>query len=96
MTMAPDVPTIAEQGVPGYEAVQWFGMLVPANVPRDVVARLHGALTRALQDSDVKKRFIDDGAEVTPSANPEEFGQLVRDEVAKWARVVKQAGIQPE
>ena len=96
MSLAPDVPTIAEQGVPGYEAVQWFGMLAPANTPRDVVNKLHAALTRALNDPDVKKRFLDDGAEITPSTTPEEFGALIRTEVAKWAKVVKDGGIQPE
>lgn len=92
----PQVPTIAEQGVPGYEAVQWFGMLTPAGTPREVVMKLHAALTRALQDAEVKKRFLDDGAEVTLSAAPEDFGVLVRAEVVKWAKVVKDAGIQPE
>lgn len=96
MTLAPDVPTVAEQGYPGYEAVQWFGMLAPANTPRDIVTKLHAALTRALQDPEVKKRFLDDGAEVTPSATPEEYGALIRAEVAKWAKVVRDAGIQPE
>ena len=96
MTMAPDVPTIAEQGVPGYEAVQWFGMLTPAGTPREVVMKLHAALTRALQDAEVKKRFLDDGAEVTLSAVPEDFGALVRAEVVKWTKVVKDAGIQAE
>lgn len=94
--MAPDVPTIAEQGVAGYEAVQWFGLMAPAGTPRDVVMKLHTAITRALNDPEVKKRFLDDGAEVTPSATPEEFGNLVRVEVAKWAKVVKDAGIQAE
>lgn len=96
MSIAPEIPTIAEQGVPGYEAVQWFGLMVPAATPRDIVAKLHTAVLRALQDPEVKKRFIDDGAEITPSATPEEFGNLVRTEVAKWARVVKSAGIQAE
>ena len=96
MSLAPDVPTIAEQGYPGYEAVQWFGMLAPANTLRDTVAKLHVALTRALNDPEVKKRFLDDGAEITPSATPDEFGAMIRVEVAKWAKVVKDAGIQPE
>jgi tripartite-type tricarboxylate transporter receptor subunit TctC len=96
MSIAPDIPTIAEQGVAGYEAVQWFGMLAPANTPRDIVTKLHAALTRALQDAEVKKRFLDDGAEVTVSAAPEEFGAMVRTEVPKWAKVVKDAGIQAE
>jgi tripartite-type tricarboxylate transporter receptor subunit TctC len=96
MSIAPDIPTIAEQGVPGYEAVQWWGMLAPANTPRDIVIKLHAAMLRALQDPEVKKRLLDDGAEIKPSATPEEFAAMMRSEVAKWARVVKEARIQPE
>jgi len=96
MSIAPDIPTIAEQGVTGYDAVQWFGMLAPAGTPRDIVMKQHAALLRAAQDPEVRKRFLDDGAEVTVSATPEEFGAMVRSDVAKWAKVVKDAGIQPE
>ena len=96
MTVAPDIPTIAEQGVPGYEAVQWFGLLAPAGTPREIVTRLHAGIVRVLQDAEVRKRFIDDGAEATPSSSPEEFGALIRSELAKWRKVVKDSGIQPE
>jgi tripartite-type tricarboxylate transporter receptor subunit TctC len=96
MTVAPDILTIAEQGIPGYEAVQWFGMLAPAGTPREIVTRLHAGIVRALQDPDVKKRFIDDGAEATPSNAPEAFGALIRSELAKWGKVVRESGIQPE
>ena len=58
LSVAPDIPTIAEQGVPGYEAVQWFGVLAPAGTPREIVAKLHAGIVRALQDPDVKKHFI--------------------------------------
>jgi len=93
---APDIPTIAEAGVPGYEAVTWFGLLAPAGTPREIVSRLHADVVRALQDPAVKKRFIDDGAEPTPSGSPEEFAALIRAEIAKWARVIRDAGIKPE
>jgi tripartite-type tricarboxylate transporter receptor subunit TctC len=96
MTVAADIPTIAEAGVAGYEAVQWFGLLAPAGTPRDIVTKLHAGVARALQDADVKKRFLDDGAEITPSAKPEDFGVLIRAELAKWAKVVKDSGIQAE
>ena len=92
----PDTPTIAEQGVEGYEAVQWFGILAPAGTSREIVMKLHGAVQRTLQDPEVRKRFTDDGAEITPSATPEDFGNMVRSEVAKWANVVKEARIQAE
>jgi tripartite-type tricarboxylate transporter receptor subunit TctC len=96
MVSAPDIPTIAEMGVPGYEAVQWFGLLAPAGTPRDIVMKLHAGVVKVLADENVKKRFIDDGAEAAPSKSPEEFGALIRSELVKWAKVVKDAGIQPE
>ena len=96
MSNASDIPTIAEQGVPGYEAVQWFGLLAPAATAREVVAKLHAGMVRALQDPDVKKRFVDDGGEATASSSPAEFGALIRAELVKWAKVVADAGIRPE
>jgi tripartite-type tricarboxylate transporter receptor subunit TctC len=88
----PNVPTVAEAGVPGFEMVQWFGVLAPAATPRPVIAKLQGEMVKALRLADVKERFNNLGAE--PVGNtPEEFGALIRSEVAKWARVVKQAGI---
>jgi tripartite-type tricarboxylate transporter receptor subunit TctC len=91
----PDIPTIAEAGLPGYEAVQWFGLLAPAATPREIVSRLHAETVRALQAADVKSRLSADGADPVGST-PEEFAAFLRSETAKWAKVVKQAGIQPE
>lgn len=93
---APELPTIAEAGLPGFEAVQWFGLLAPTGTPREIVTRLHAAVLQALQDPAVRKRFIEGGADPTPSKSPEEFGAVIRDEVRKWAKVVKDAGIKPE
>lgn len=93
LTAAPDIPTIAEAGVPGYEAVQWFGLLAPAGTPRDIVATLHRAVVRTFEDASVRETFINNGAEPAPSRTPEEFGALIRAEIAKWAKVVKDAGI---
>jgi tripartite-type tricarboxylate transporter receptor subunit TctC len=93
--IAPNIPTIAEQGVPGYEAVQWYGLMAPANTPKDIVAKLHKSVVFALQDAGVRERFLASGAD--PVGNtPEEFSALVRSEVTKWAKVVKSAGIKPE
>jgi tripartite-type tricarboxylate transporter receptor subunit TctC len=91
----PDIPTIAEAGLPGYEAVQWFGLLAPAATPREIVSRLHTETVRALQSAEVKNRLSADGADPVGST-PEEFAAFLRSETAKWAKVVKQAGIQPE
>ena len=93
---APEIPTIAEQGVPGYEAVQWFGVLAPAGTPRDIVMKVHAAILKALQDPGVKKHFSNEGADITPSKTPDDFGALIRRDVAKWQKVVKESGIKVE
>jgi tripartite-type tricarboxylate transporter receptor subunit TctC len=92
----PDIPTIAEAGVPGYEATQWFGVLAPAGTPRDIIARLHADTVRALKDPEVRKRFVADGSDTVTSASPEEFAAYIRADEAKWAKVVKGAGLKPE
>ncbi len=91
-TVAPDIPTIAEAGVRDYEVVQWYGILAPANTPRDIIARLHAATVRALQDPAIKERFASDGGE-TVGNTPEEFAAVIRADLKKWSKVVKDAGI---
>jgi tripartite-type tricarboxylate transporter receptor subunit TctC len=91
----PDVPTISEAGVPGYESVQWFGMLVPAGTPRPVVDRLHQEITRAVRAPDMKERLNSLGLDVVAST-PEEFGAYIKSETEKWAKVIKTMGIKPE
>jgi len=92
---APNIPTIAEQGVSGYDAVQWYGLMAPAGTPKDIVAKLHKSVVFALQDPGVRERFLASGAD--PVGNtPEEFSTLVRSEVTKWGKVVQAAGIKPE
>ena len=94
-SVAPDVPSIAEAGVPGYEVVQWFGVMAPANTPRDIVTRLHAAIVRVLQDPTVKQRFISDGSE--PVGNtPDEFAAIIRGDLRKWESVIRNAGIKSE
>lgn len=92
----PDIPTIAEAGVPGYEAVQWFGILAPAGTPRDIVARLHRDLVQVLQDDETRKRFLADGADPAFSRTPEDFAALIRSELVRWAKVAKAAKIEPQ
>ncbi len=91
----PDLPTIAEAALPGYDAVQWYGILAPAATPREVVMKLHDAVMRTLRDPAVRDRFQADGADITGST-PEEFGVYIASETAKWAKVIKAAGIKPE
>jgi tripartite-type tricarboxylate transporter receptor subunit TctC len=92
---APDVPTIAEAGVPGYEAVQWYGMVAPANTPHEVIARLNREMTTILQAADVKEKFAADGGEAAPTTS-EEFGRYIKSETEKWQKVAQAAGIKPE
>ncbi len=94
-TVAPDIPSIAESGVPGYEVVQWFGVLAPANTPRDIVARLHAVIVRTVQDPGIKQRFMGDGGE-TMGNTPEEFAAVIRADLGKWEKVIRNAGIKPE
>jgi tripartite-type tricarboxylate transporter receptor subunit TctC len=93
--VAPDVPTIAESGIPGYEAVQWYGVLAPTQAPKEIITRLHRDLSSILHTAEVKERFAADGGD--PGGNtPEEFARYIKTETEKWARVVKEAGIKAE
>jgi len=92
---AADIPTIAEAGVPGYEATQWFGVLVPAGTPRTIIERWHRETVRTLKDAEIRNRLVADGA--TPiGSSPDEFAAYLRAETVKWAKVVKDVGIKPE
>jgi tripartite-type tricarboxylate transporter receptor subunit TctC len=93
--VTPDVPTIAEAGVPGYDVVQWFGILAPAGTPREIIAKLHAATVRALEDPKVKQGFLASGAE-TVGNTPEELAAILRSDLAKWGKLVKTAGIKPD
>jgi len=92
---APDVPTFSEAGLPGYEATGWFGIVVPAKTPVNIVLRLNAEIAAALKRAEVRDRVIAVGAE--PSAStPAQFGQLIRAEIPKWAEVVKASGARPD
>jgi tripartite-type tricarboxylate transporter receptor subunit TctC len=91
----PDVPTIAEAGVPGYEAVQWWGLLAPAGTPGEIVVRLHKDAVSVLTTPDIRDRFAREGMTVV-AGTPQEFAAYIRTETLKWAKIVKSAGIQPE
>ncbi len=95
LALLPDVPTAAEAGLAGYEATTWWGFLVPAKTPREVVARLNAEINRALADPAVKKKLEDMGVVVQPGT-PEKFDTFVRAETEKWAGVIKRANIQAE
>jgi tripartite-type tricarboxylate transporter receptor subunit TctC len=86
---APDLPTVAEAGVPGYEFTAWFGLFAPAATPREVVTRLNAAVTRAIESPDLKARMEQQKTEPF-AATPEQFAQFFKGEVDKWARVVRE------
>lgn len=89
--VTPDVPSIAESGLAGYEVINWYGVLGPAGVSKAIVARLNGEIHRILTLPDVKERLASQGAEVLTST-PQEFGAYINSETAKWAKVVKFSG----
>jgi tripartite-type tricarboxylate transporter receptor subunit TctC len=92
---APDVPTIAESVLPGYEAVQWYGVVAPVKTPAEIIARLHTELVQVLQLIDIKEKFGRDGAE-TVGSTPDEFSRFIRAELEKWRKAGSDAGIKPE
>lgn len=94
-SMAPDVPTLSESGVPGYDVTTWYGVLVPATTSNEVIARLNGAAVNALTHPAVKERFAQTDLEPIYST-PEQFGAYIRGEVAKWAKVIKESGFKAE
>ena len=88
----PEVPTIAEAGVPGYEANLWAGVLAPTGTSTEIISRLHGEMAKALKTPDVEKRFIGSGNEVV-STDPQRFGALLRADYERWGKVVRQSGV---
>lgn len=89
----PELPSMQEAGVPGFEAVAWYGIVAPAAVPAPIVRQLNDALLVALRDGEVKTRLANFGCDPV-SSTPEEFGAYIKSEIVKWARVVKEAGAQ--
>ena len=87
----PQVPTIAESGYIGFEAVTWFGFVAPTGVPKDIVMRLNTEINKALQAADVKKKLNDQGTDVL-GGTPEQFGALIKSDLARWAPIIKESG----
>jgi tripartite-type tricarboxylate transporter receptor subunit TctC len=93
--LAPDVPTVGEAGFPGFEVTAWYGVVAPAGIPKDAAARLAGAISKALETPQFRDKLAGLGA--TPvGGSPEQFGELLRRENAKWAKAIKDAGIKIE
>ena len=93
--LAPEIPTVDEAGVPGYDVGVWFGVLTVAGTPREVVQRLNAEMVKILTSAEVKERFGKMGVEVV-AGTPEHFSQFLKSEVARWAKVVQDAGIKAD
>jgi tripartite-type tricarboxylate transporter receptor subunit TctC len=92
---APDIPTVAESGIPGFEVTAWYGVSAPAKTPRAIVDRLNSEIVRALNSPDLRERLKSQGAD--PVGNtPEQYTVFIQDEIAKWAKVIQAAGIKGE
>jgi tripartite-type tricarboxylate transporter receptor subunit TctC len=89
--IVPDVPTVAESGLPGFEALQWFGIFAPAGTPREIVTKLNGDVVNALRLPDIRERMTALGAEIVGSS-PEQFAAFQKADTAKWAKIVKTSG----
>jgi tripartite-type tricarboxylate transporter receptor subunit TctC len=92
---APDIPTVAESGIPGFEYVTWYGLYAPAGTPKEIIARLNAEVVKILTNPEVATRFATQGAE-PKSTTPEELARFQREEYERWKRVIQSAGIRPE
>jgi len=91
----PELPTVAESGMPGYEAGTWFGLFAPTGTPRDVVNRINAEINRIMATADMKARLLDQGADPV-TGTPEQFRAFVKGELAKWSKVIKAVGMKAE
>ena len=90
---APELPTIAESGYPGFEVTQWYGLLAPASTPATIIGRLHLETVKALAQSDLRAKFTEFDL---IGSSPDEFAAYLKSEIPKWAKVIKEAGIKPD
>jgi tripartite-type tricarboxylate transporter receptor subunit TctC len=91
----PDVPTIAEAGVPGYEYTTWYGVFGPKNLPKPIVSQLNAGVAKAVTSPDLSQRLMSSGAEPSPSS-PEELTRYMKEESARWTKVIRAAGVKAE
>jgi tripartite-type tricarboxylate transporter receptor subunit TctC len=91
----PDLPTMQEAGVPGYEVTAWFGIMLPKGAPKEVISRINGEVNKALLQADMKEKLLQQGALAT-AWTPQEFGSFIHDEVVKWGKVVTASGAKVE
>jgi tripartite-type tricarboxylate transporter receptor subunit TctC len=95
LSSAPDIPTIAEQGVPGFEATQWYGLVAPAGTPRPIIERLNAESARILNGDRLRPRLAGEGADPSPGT-PEQFRELIIAERARWGELIRRANVQAD
>jgi tripartite-type tricarboxylate transporter receptor subunit TctC len=93
--LAPELPTVAEAGLKGFEVKSWNGVVVPAGTPKEIIARLNGEIVRILRQPDLREKFLVQGVELVPTT-PEEFGAFIKQDIAKWAKVIQLSGARAE
>jgi tripartite-type tricarboxylate transporter receptor subunit TctC len=93
--LAPELPTVAESGLAGFEVKSWNGVVVPTGTPKEIIARLNGEIVRILRQPDLREKFMLQGVELVPTT-PEEFGTFIRQDIAKWAKVIQLSGARAE
>jgi tripartite-type tricarboxylate transporter receptor subunit TctC len=93
--LAPEIPTLAESGVPGYDLTVWFGLAGPAKLPADVISKLSKSLNDALTNPNLKKRFVTSGL-VTSSSTPQEFSKLIESDISKWGKIFQASGLEQQ
>jgi tripartite-type tricarboxylate transporter receptor subunit TctC len=93
--LAPELPTVAESGLAGFEVKSWNGVVVPTGTPKEIIARLNGEIVRILRQPELREKFMLQGVELVPTT-PEEFGTFIRQDIAKWAKVIQLSGARAE
>jgi tripartite-type tricarboxylate transporter receptor subunit TctC len=93
--LAPELPTVAESGLKGFEVQSWNGVVVPTGTPKEIITRLNGEVVRILRQPDLREKFAVQGIELVPTT-PEAFGAFIRQDIAKWAKVIQLSGAKPE
>ena len=94
-SVLPETPTIAEAGLPGYDMYPWLGMFVPAKTPPEVVAKINAEISRILNSAEVKAKLVPQGMDIT-TGSPEQLARIIRDDDARWGKVIRDAGVKPE
>jgi tripartite-type tricarboxylate transporter receptor subunit TctC len=94
-SVLPDTPTIAESGLPGYSLYPWLGMFVPAKTPPDVIAKINTEISRILNSAEVKAKLVPQGMDIA-TGSPEQLARIIREDDARWGKVIRDAGIKPE